>query len=122
MLTRSLAAVFELVAAPLRLGDWLPELVAVEGAAGEAGEIGAVFGLLLRQDGREVAGSGEVIAYEPPWCVAYRLVAGSCTYVVRLTCVNVDGATRVSVHQASAVPPLSVDFSLLAGPEPEISG
>jgi hypothetical protein len=127
MLTRSLAAVFELLAAPLRLGDWLPELIAVEAAAGEAGageagEAGTVFGLRLRLDGREVPGSGEVIAYEPPWCVAYRLVAGSRTYVVRLTCVNVDGATRVSVHQASSTPPLSVDFSLLAGPEPETSG
>lgn len=73
-----------------------------------------------RTDGR-VPGTGEVIAYEPPWSVAYRLVAASRTYVVRLTCVSVDGATRVSVHQADTTPPLAVDLNPLAGPDPEDS-
>ena len=93
--------------------------------AGELGGIGIgigiVFDLRLRQDGREVPGTGEVIAYEPPWSVAYRLVAASRTYVLRLTCVNIDGATRVSVHQANAMPTLSVDLGPLAGPGPEDS-
>jgi len=122
LLARSLAAVFDQLAAPLRLGDWLPEVAAVKGEAGELGGIGIgigiVFGLRLRQDGREVPGTGEVIAYEPPWSVAYRLVAASRTYVLRLTCVNIDGATRVSVHQANAMPTLSVDLGPLAGPGP----
>ncbi|MGO9781586.1 MAG: hypothetical protein ACLPKE_10095 [Streptosporangiaceae bacterium] len=73
-----------------------------------------------RTDGR-VPGTGEVIAYEPPWSVAYRLVAASRTYVLRLTCVSVDGATRVSVHQADTTPPLAVDLNPLAGPDPEDS-
>ena len=68
----------------------------------------------LRQDGREVPGTGEVIAYEPSWSLAYRLVAGPRTHVLRLTCVNVGGATRVSVHQANAVVPLRVDLGPLA--------
>ena len=120
LLARSLAAVFDQLAAPLRLGDWLPEVAAVKGEAGELGGIGIgiVFGLRLRQDGREVPGTGEVIAYEPPWSVAYRLVAASRTYVLRLTCINIDGATRVSVHQANAMPTLSVDLGPLAGPGP----
>ncbi len=121
LLARSLVAVFDHLAAPLRLGDWLPEVTAVKGKAGEPGGIGIVFGLRLRHDGREVPGTGEVIAFEPPWCVAYRLVAGPRTYVLRLTCVNIGGATRVSVHQANAMPALSVDFGLLAGPGPEDS-
>ena len=123
LLARSLAAVFEQLAAPRRLGDWLPEMAAVKGDAGELGGIGigTVFGLRLRQDGREVPGTGEVIAYEPPWSVAYRLVAASRTYVLRLTCVSVDGATRVSVHQADTTPPLAVDLNPLAGPDPEDS-
>ncbi len=121
LLARSLATVFEQLAAPLKLGDWLPELVAVKGEAGELGGIGTVFGLRLRQDGQEIAGTGEVIAYEPPWYVAYRLVAGSRTYVLRMTCVNVSGVTRVSVHQASALPALLVDLGPLAGPGPEDS-
>ena len=123
LLARSLATVFEQLAAPGRLGDWLPEMAAVKGDAGELGGIGigTVFGLRLRQDGREVPGTGEVIAYEPPWSVAYRLVAASRTYVLRLTCVSVDGATRVSVHQADTTPPLAVDLNPLAGPDPEDS-
>lgn len=123
LLARSLAAVFEQLAAPLRLGDWLPEVAAVKGDAAELGGIGigTVFGLRLRQDGREVPGTGEVIAYEPPWSVAYRLVTASQTYVLRLTCVNIGGATRVSVHQADTTPPLPVDLNPLAGPDPEDS-
>ena len=73
----SLAAVFHGLAAPLRLGDWLPEVTVIKGEAGEPEVIGTEFGLRVLQDGQEVSGTGEVIAYEPPWSVAYRLVAGS---------------------------------------------
>lgn len=116
-----MAAVFDQLAAPRRLGDWLPEVAAVNGEAEEIGENGIVFGLRLREDGREVPGTGEVIAYEPPWSVAYRLVTASRTYVVRLTCVSVDGATRVCVHQADTTPSLAVDLNPLAGPDPQDS-
>ena len=84
LLARPLAAVFDQLATPRRLGDWLPEVAAVKGEAQEFGEIGTgtVFGLRLRKDGQEIAGTGEVIAYEPPWSVAYRLVTASQTYVL----------------------------------------
>jgi hypothetical protein len=62
-----------------------------------------------------------VIAYEPPWSVAYRLVTASQTYVLRLTCVNIGARPGVSVHQADTTPPLPVDLNPLAGPDPEDS-
>ena len=95
----------------------LVPIAAVQGEAGELGGIGTgiVFGLRLRQDGREAPGTGEVIAYEPPCSLAYRLVAGPRTHVLRLTCVNIDGATRVSVRQAGTVVPLRVDLGPLTG-------
>ncbi len=115
LLALSLAAVFHRLAMPLRLADWLPDVVAVKCDADWPGGIGAAFGLRLRQDGQEVSGTGEVIAYEPPCSLAYRLVAGPRTHVLRLTCVNIDGATRVSVRQAGTVVPLRVDLGPLAG-------
>lgn len=120
-LARPLAAVFDDLAAPLRLADWLPEVIAVDGEAEALRGIGTVFGVRLRRGGREIPGTGEVIAYEPPWCVAYRLVAGSHTHVLRLTCVNIGGATRVSVRQASAMAPLAIDLGPLAGPGSGVS-
>ena len=114
LLALSLAAVFHRLATPLRLGDWLPDVAAVKCDADCSSGIGTVFSLRLRQDGREVPGAGEVIAYEPPWSLAYRLVAGPRTHVLRLACVNVGGATRVSVHQADAVMPLRVDLGPIA--------
>lgn len=121
ILARPLAAVFDQLAAPLRLADWLPEVVTVEADAGERGETGTVFGLRLRRDGREVPGTGELIAYEPPWSVAYRLVVETRTYVLRLSCINTGGATRVSVHQADATAPLAIDLGPLAGSGPKES-
>ena len=118
VLARSLAAVFEQLAAPQRLSDWLPEVAAGRDAAAATG-IGAAFGLRLCRDGRETSGIGELTAYEPPWCVTYRLIFGSRTYVLRVTCANIRGATRVSVSQAGPPPSLVVDLGLLyeAGPQ-----
>ena len=120
-MARPLKAVFDQLAAPLRLADWLPEVVAVEGDAAELAEIGIVFDLRLRRDGQEIPGTGELIAYEPPWCVAYRLVFGLCTYVLQLNCVHTGTATRVSIRQANATPPLDVDLTSLATPGSEVS-
>ena len=83
LLALSLAAVFHRLAMPLRLADWLPDVVAVKCDADWPGGIGAAFGLRLRQDGQEVSGTGEVIAYEPPCSLAYRLVAARA----RMYCV-----------------------------------
>ena len=116
-----LAAVFGHLAEPSWLADWLPEVaevaeVAAERAeAGEPAGIGVSFGLRLRRCGRDILGTGELIAYEPPWSVAYRVVAGSDTFVLRVTCVSSDGATRVRVRQADGTAPLAVDLGRLPG-------
>ena len=107
-----LAAVFGHLAVPSRLADWLPEVAGVQAAAGQPTGIGVTFGLRLRRGDRDIRGSGELIGYEPPWSVAYRLVAGPHTYVLRLTCVASDNGTRVLVRQAGAVP-LAVDLGRL---------
>ena len=124
-LARPLAAVFGHLAAPSRLADWLPELAVVRAEAGQPAGIGVTFGLRLRRGGRDIPAAGELIAYEPPWSVAYRVVAGSDIFVLRVTCVSSDGATRVRVRQADGAAPLAVDLGRLpkhipgatAGPE-----
>jgi hypothetical protein len=112
-LAQPLAAVFGHLAAPSRLADWLPEVAAVQAAAGPPAGIGVTFGLRLRRGGRDIPGTGELIAYEPPWSVAYRLAAGSRTFVLRVTCVSSDGATQVRVRQADGTAPLAVDLDRL---------
>ncbi len=110
---RPLAAIFGHLAAPARLADWLPEVAAVQAEAAQLTEIGVTFGLWLSRGGQDVRGTGELIAYEPPWSVAYRLVAGSHTFVLRVTCVSSDGATRVRVRQTDGAAPLAVDLGRL---------
>jgi hypothetical protein len=125
-LARPLAAVFGHLAAPARLADWLAEVAAVQTEAGPPTGIGVTFGLRLRRGGRDIRGTGELIAYEPPWSVAYRIVAGSHIFVLRVTCVSTDGATEVRIHQADGAAPLAVDLGRLPehipggteGPEP----
>jgi hypothetical protein len=112
-LAQPLAAVFGYLAAPSRLADWLPDVGTVRGSAGQPAGIGVSFGLRLRRGGRDIAGTGELIGYEPPWYVAYRLIAGQHTYVLRITCVATNGATRVSIHQADGAAPLAVDLGRL---------
>ncbi|HEY3952733.1 MAG TPA: SRPBCC family protein [Streptosporangiaceae bacterium] len=114
-LERSLAAVFGHLAAPARLADWLPEVAAVQAAAGQPAGIGVTFGLRLHRGGRGIHGAGELIAYEPPWSVAYRVVAGPDIFVLRVTCVFSGGVTRVQVHQADSSVPLAVDLGRLSG-------
>jgi hypothetical protein len=120
VLTRSLAAVFEQLAAPLRLGDWLPEVVVIAVDPGEPCGLGTVFDLRLRRGGQEISGTGELTAFEPPRSVAYRLVFGSHIYVLRVTCVHTGTATRVNVYQADATSPLAVDLGSLHQASPEV--
>ena len=110
-LAQPITAVFQHVADPSRLGDWLGELAGVE--AGVAG-VGVVFALTLRRDERLVAATGELVAYEPPWLVAYRLRVGASIHVVRLACTSGAGATRLHVHQADGEGALTVDLARLA--------
>jgi hypothetical protein len=108
-----ITAVFHHVAAQCRLGDWLDDVAGVEAATGLPG-IGVVFALTLRRGERLVAATGEVVAYEPPWLVAYRLRVGAHTHVVRLECTASEGATRLHVHQGESDGALSVDLARLA--------
>ena len=80
---------------------------------GQPAGIGVTFGLRLRRGGRDIGGTGELIAYEPPWSVAYRVVAGSHIFVLRVTCVSSDGATQVHIRQADGAAPLAVDLGRL---------
>ena len=113
-LAQPITAVFQHVADPSRLGDWLGDVAGVEaGAAGPAG-IGVVFALMLRRGDGLVAATGELVAYVPPWLVTFRLRDGAHTCVVRLECTAGAGATRLHVHQADGDGALTVDLARLA--------
>jgi len=101
-------AVFGHLADPSHLGDWLPDVSAA--SAEPSGGTGADFPLTARVDGREVAASGEVTAFEPPWLVGYRLFIGSRTHGLRITCAAHGGGTRVHVHQRDGALPLTIDL------------
>jgi uncharacterized protein YndB with AHSA1/START domain len=110
MLAHPVARVFSHLAEPARLGDWLPEVSGVQAGAAAGTDTGAGFGLRLSRDGQELPAAGELIAYEPPWSVAYRLRAGAHIHVLRVTCTVAGDATRVHVHQAGDGRPLAVDL------------
>jgi hypothetical protein len=109
-----ITAVFAHVADPSRLEDWLGEVAGVAAGAAGSPDIGVVFGLTLRRGERLVAATGELVAYEPPWLVAYRLRVGAHTQVLRLECTAGAGATRLHVHQADGDGALTVDLARLA--------
>jgi Polyketide cyclase / dehydrase and lipid transport len=104
-------AVFGHLADPSRLGDWLPDISVVD--AGPSDGTVADFPLTVHVDGTEVAASGEVTAFEPPWLVGYRLFVGSRTHGLRVTCAAQAGGTRVHVHQPDCAAPLTIDLAKL---------
>jgi hypothetical protein len=104
-------AVFGHVADPSRLGDWLAEISAAGPGASDG--TGTDFPLTVHVDGIEVAASGEVTAFEPPWLVGYRLFVGSRTYGLRVTCSAQDGGTRIHVDQRHDGAPLTIDLARL---------
>jgi uncharacterized protein YndB with AHSA1/START domain len=113
MLPHPLAEVFGHLSAPLRLAEWLPDVTRVQAGGELSAEIGTEFGLQLCRGGRSLSGTGELIAYEPPWCVAYRLRCGAHLYVLRLTCTANGAGTRVHIHQADSPSALAVDLARL---------
>jgi uncharacterized protein YndB with AHSA1/START domain len=113
MLAYPVDCVFSHLADPARMAEWLPEVSGVQADATSGAGIGTGFGLRLRRDSQELPGAGELIAYEPPWSVAYRLRAGAHTHVLRLTCTVAGDATRVHVHQAGDGRPLAVNLGRL---------
>lgn len=108
-----LQSVFDHLAAPACLGDWLPEVAGIPAGA-RPGQVGASFAIRVRRDGADMPGTGELIAYEPPWSAAYRLMTGPHMHVLRITCDSSDGTTRVHVHQSDDAAPLSVDLARLS--------
>ena len=72
------------------------------------------FALILCEDGKEIAATGEVVAYEPPWQVAFRVCGGPRAHLIRVTCTACAGGTRVHVHQRGGGLPLAVDLTGLA--------
>jgi uncharacterized protein YndB with AHSA1/START domain len=104
--------VFGLLADPARLSDWLQEVMRTPAGLESAPGVGDAFPLAMRLDGVGVAGSGEMIAFEPPWLVGYRLFAGARTFGLRVTCTAHAGGARIRVHQPDGAP-LTVDLARL---------
>jgi uncharacterized protein YndB with AHSA1/START domain len=107
VLAHPIQLVFGHLADPARLGDWLPAATAICAHYGAA-----AFTLRLSSDPAQAA-VGELIGYEPPWQLAYRLLAGPDTHVLRLTCTTSGAGTRVHVRQAGPAQPLAVDLARL---------
>lgn len=104
-------AVFDYLADPSRLGDWLPDVSAA--GPGRSGDTGTDFPLTGHVDGIEITASGEVTAFEPPWLVGYRLFIGPRTHGLRVTCAAQADGTRIHVHQPDGVDPLTIDLARL---------
>jgi hypothetical protein len=66
-----LALVFAHLSTPALLGDWLSDVVRVGSTPLVPAGIGVTFGLTLCREERDLAATGEVIAYEPPAMTAY---------------------------------------------------
>ncbi len=102
-------SVFAHVANPIRLGDWLPQIVHVDAEPSAIG-IGFTFTVTMRtrQGDREM--EAEIAAHEPSWLIAYRLMTPGKPVLIRVTCTtNADG-THVRVHQTEGVEPLLIDL------------
>jgi uncharacterized protein YndB with AHSA1/START domain len=126
VLAHPIGQVFGHLADPDRLGDWLPAATAIH-----SGHQAATFTLRLSagpaHTGAQIGAAGELIGYEPPWQLAYRLRAGPDTHVLRITCTTTGAGTRVHVRQAGPATPLTVDLArlgqaLTAGPRPGTPG
>jgi uncharacterized protein YndB with AHSA1/START domain len=107
VLAHPIQLVFGHLADPAHLGDWLPAATAIH-----PGHEAATFTLRLSGDPAHTA-AGELISYEPPWQLAYRLLAGPNTHVLRITCTTAGAGTWVHVRQAGPATPLTVDLARL---------
>jgi Polyketide cyclase / dehydrase and lipid transport len=107
-----LEEVFGHLATPRHLGDWLPQAGAVQDAPGPV-DVGHAFRVRLSTEGQVGPAQGELIAYEPPSSVAYRMFVGPCAHLLRVTCTNAGPVTKVHVHQPDQPRPLLVDLARL---------
>jgi hypothetical protein len=118
-LDRPVAAVFADLATPARLGDWLPEVIQVNTEPAAVIGVGTALTLTMRSGGTVRVVDADVIGYEPPWLVAYRIFLAP-PRVLRITCSASDGATKVHLQQNNDAAPLTIDLSpLQADPAPE---
>lgn len=112
MFVQSIESVFDQLADPSRLGDWLPQVAVSASRALDDAE--ATFTLTVEVDGVPVAATGEMTAFEPPWLVGYRLFIGSRAHGLRVTCTTQPGGTRIHVHQPDDDIPLTIDLARLS--------
>jgi uncharacterized protein YndB with AHSA1/START domain len=112
MLPRPVATVFADLARPARLCDWLAEVVQVDADPAATIGVGTPLALTVLEGGTVRVVDGEVVGYEPPWLIAYRIFLTQ-PQVLRLTCTASDGGTRVHVHQSDDPTPLTVDLTRL---------
>lgn len=96
----ALPAVFNFLASPRHLASWLVEVRGADGLSASTTDVWPEpeqsFGLRL-EDG---CGVGELIGYEPPSYLAYRLRFAATSHVVRISLTADGGQTRIGVHQA----------------------
>jgi uncharacterized protein YndB with AHSA1/START domain len=113
VLARPVEEVFAILADPARLSEWLPGLTPQ--SSGVQAELGATVTVTIDgPDGAEAA-IAEMTAFEPPWLVSYRLLIGSRTLTLRVTCTAQADQTRLHVRQSGDAAPLAPDFNRLCG-------
>jgi uncharacterized protein (TIGR02246 family) len=107
-----LPEVFGRLIEPRHLGSWLPDVRRVQP---EPGAVGVPFAMLLRDGIREVPGTGELVACEPPRHAVFRFHTADAVSVVRVTCTRTGQTTRVHVRQEEQAlrAPLRIDLDKL---------
>ncbi len=111
--------VFDHLADPFHLGDWLPQVIRVV-APVPAPLIGAgcSFTLTLRTAHGTVDVEAEIVEHEPPWMVSFLLV-GASPLLLRATCTSGPGGTRVHLWQTEGSAALQIDLQSLRHALPE---
>lgn len=105
-------AVFTRLANPFHLGDWLPQIVRVNIGRQSMLELDSAFTVTVRTAGSDLHLDAEIAAHQPPWLIAYRLMAID-PLLIRATCTATANGTRVYVQQTERTTPLRVDLNRL---------
>ena len=105
-LPQPVQTVFAHLADPRLLPSWLTDVDLAEcSRRSEVGD-GDEFNVQVRHHD----GMGEVIGYEPPWYVAYRLNTDDGCWVIRISCTASRSATEVAIEQMDDLGALTVDL------------
>ena len=100
------------LANPVCMGDWLPQIVRVDPGPPSLIGLGTAFTVTVRVAGGDLDLDAEIAAHEPPWLIAYRLMATG-PVLIRATCTADAAGTRVHVRQTEGAAPLLVDLPRL---------